>query len=273
MAFYRGVRFGARMSALADVLGSQVSFPDRDLRTNDGARIEGSGVVQSAKFNGRARYVALSYDTDWDLVRIVPRGVDASEYLLLGPGLVLELPDCDGFDAYPHVNAPSTRLYDATATAGDLNPLFYGTLRLDVWTEGSCPHPDYVPRLAPMRTITLAAIALANTGAPPTVPVVTVPAINVQRAQWLGQNSASGGGAIVYAALVQARAEAWIDQAEGAADTDPQTGLTYVAIGVSSAGAAFLDEPTAPFAKLLLGANAVVTVPKGSVLSLYRRVC
>jgi hypothetical protein len=151
----------------------------------------------------------------------------------------------------------------------DLVPKFYGKLSLEIWTDDDCPPASYRPRLAPVRYVSLAAIAHAGGAAAPDTAIVTVPAANVERAQWIGRNAGAGN---VFAQLVQPRAEDWIDQVTGVADVDPASGNTFATLASGADGAAYLSQPAGPYVKLAIGADGGgATIAARSVLSLVRR--
>jgi hypothetical protein len=152
----------------------------------------------------------------------------------------------------------------------DLSPQFYGKLSLELWTDDDCPPHGYRPRLAPVRYVSLAAIAHAGGAAAPNKAIVTVPASNIERAQYLMRNAGPGN---IFAQLVQPRAEDWIDQVTGVADVDPASGATFSTIAAGADAALFLEEPSGPFIKLNIGADGGggATIAARSVLSLVRR--
>jgi hypothetical protein len=405
---HRIVTFGSKLAQLVDVDGVQVSWPDKDLRLdNTGARIPGSGTLlqTNSERYGRINFVALAYDTDWDLVRIRPEG--AGEALVLGPKRLLDLRDFKAttFEVQPHLAVPSTRMYNAVAlrkyqrqsppapiawtwvesdetggqwrndtgadvdvlrwdgvthawvfeetvaagdvlsrgvagldnhgvadsraadyspdggdwsfadyaeagmvlndaqqsiagrayisvadvdwrgnpgsngaattakyaifasTFADMSPLFYGRMRLEIWTDGDCPPAGYVPRLAPVRYVTLARQQLRGHQGGATEPylgVLTVPAINVERAQYTFLVESGGDNAFVQ--LVEARADNWIDDSDGIADDD------FLTVTAGDAGAAFLEEPTAAYIKIAAGTpGAASYIADRSLLAMVRR--
>lgn len=229
------------------------TWPDND--ANDNLK------AVSRELEG-VRAVALGYETDWDLVRIVPVGTDPAKGFLLGPGRVVHLPARTKFDVFPAVTAPQTR-------NGDLLPEWAGKLQLEVWEEGECP-PHHRPQLAAVRFLELTDLAVTGRTGVVDQGLLTVPAINVERAEFRLRNTsrATEGDpthATLFVQLVQPLADDALNDADGVSDSDA------VEVDPDDEHSLFIEEPSGPYLKIAVGCDDHPGGAISGVLALVRR--
>lgn len=233
--------------------------------------VEDSGMKANANDNVITRPADVSPDGVWSFADYMEAGFVIYDSGATAAGVAYISGTALDSRGQPGSNGLATTITYALGSNrfSDMPSLFYGKLSLELWTDEDCPPHGYLPRLAPVRYVSLAAIAHAGGAAAPDTPIVTVPAANVERAQWLGRNTGAGN---VFAQLVQPRAEDWIDQVNGVADIDPASGNPFATIANAADGAVYLEEPAGPYVKLVIGADGGgATVAARSVLSLVRR--
>lgn len=150
---------------------------------------------------------------------------------------------------------------------GALTSQFFGRLAVDVF-DGDCV--DWAPRLPPQRTLVLPAINLAMSagGTFANQAILTVPAFNVDGAEFLFRNP-TGSGVNIYATLVEPSTASSYNSIGGVTVTDVPP--TYATIPDGADGCVRMDAVRHPMVKILMGASGPVTIPAGAVLTLTRR--
>jgi hypothetical protein len=127
----QGLRPDALGPVRVDIRGPQrKSWPDIDRPSAGGNIIYASGRLADVDAGqlgqiDHIKAIALAYETDWDLVRVIFAGSGDPE--LLGPGRVLRVPKGNRIARIePVTPSPSTRLYDNALASGAPQPGCYG---------------------------------------------------------------------------------------------------------------------------------------------------
>ena len=153
---------------------------------------------------------------------------------------------------------------------GQLSPLFFGALAVDVFDD-SCV--DWAPRLPSQRQLTFPPIAVAGTGGPGVLSqvIMSVPCFNVESIEWVIHNSgASGGGShAIYATIAEQTLDIPLTTAGGIPLTDGTT--FYDTIAANDYGALVVSAVRHPLIKLLVGSDGGANIVTGSTLTLTRR--
>jgi hypothetical protein len=233
----------------------------------------GPGPLPGVSQNGAMtdRPADYSIDQTWTLADLIIAG------LILHPDGArisgTQIASQFAYDA--HGNAGDTRMPGLNPYLsnrfGDLSPLFYGRLAIDGWWD-ECPSPDYQPRLAPQRFIRFGSIAVAAGAASPDQPLLTVPVINAQQAQFTFTNSGAGN---VFAHFRSPLGIDGVTGINGIIEADPTGGASqqWGIFSSGTEGALVLDEINAPFLKVVLGADGGgATIPAGATLAITRTV-
>ncbi len=193
----------------------------------------------------------------------------------------------DGFPQIIPTSGGGTLFYSRMRADGNyqawgaLSTFWQGSLGVELWIEED-PPIGFRPSLAPARVMTLPCFQVPTVSASPAgwpstqpyalQPMITVPAINVERAQWTIKTltGAVAPGGVYYAGIGSPLPGEGINVAAGL-QTDHSTNSIADGLG----GAAFIDKNTHPFVQLLAG---VVGGPGGwgamdfTTLTLIRRV-
>lgn len=231
------------------------------------------GALPGVNQNGNAhnRPADYSIDQTWTLADLIIAGllVRPDGSAIPGTQIASEFA-VDAHGNAGDVNQPGTLPYPY-GRFGDLSPLFYGRLAIDGWWD-ECPSPDYQPRLAPQRFIRFGSIAVAAGAASPDQPLLTVPVINAQQAQFTFTNSGAGN---VFAHFRSPLGADGVTGISGIIEADPTGGASqqWGIFSSGTEGALVLDEINAPFLKVVLGADGGgATIPAGATLAITRTV-